>query len=286
MRKLDVADRWRLDADELSGLGLRRHGPASAPELLVVGDSGFRVLTSGLTEHDPRGRSPKLDDQVDRFTTGRSSQWEGVTADGSGRVFILQEHPGHVFVLSLEFGRLDEALQLDVPGRHAEWERSWHEDKNARGEALLLMRGGHVLVFKQRDPVALIEFGPKHDASIDLRGDPFLPADETFAVSDQPLHPVRSWELDAPLESISDVSRVGGQIFILSAKSRCIAALGPLGDDAKPVGLVGEPWALPDDIAQPEGLVVLDEESTPIVAADLPAGDGRDNLFRLTALAR
>jgi len=286
MRKLDVADRWRLDADELSGLGLRRHGPAPEPELLVVGDSGFRVLTSGLTEDDPQGRSPKLDDQVDRFTTGRSSQWEGVTADGSGRVFILQEHPGHVFVVSLDLGRLDEALQLDVPGRHAEWERSWHEDKNARGEALLLMRGGHVLVFKQKDPVALIEFGPKHDAAIDLRGDPFLPTDETFAVSNQPLYPVRSWELDAPLESISDASRVGGQIFVLSAKSRCIAALGPLGDDAKPIGLVGEPWGVPDDIAQPEGLVVLDEECTPIVAADLPAGDARDNLFRLTGLAR
>jgi len=105
-------------------------------------------------------------------------------------------------------------------------------------------------------------------------------------VSNQPLYPVRSWELDAPLESISDASRVGGQLFVLSAKSRCIAALGPLADDARPVGLAGEPWALPDDIAQPEGLVVLDEESTPMVAADLPAGDGRDNLFRLTALAR
>jgi uncharacterized protein YjiK len=142
-----------------------------------------------------------------------------------------------------------------------------------------------VLVFKQKDPVTLIEFGPRDDASMDLRGDPFLPADQTLAVSDQPLHPLRSWELDAPLESISDASRVGGQIFVLSAKSRCIAALGPLGDHAKPVGLVSEPWAVPDEIAQPEGLVVLDEESTPMVAADLPAGDASDNLFLLSRLA-
>ena len=286
MRRLDVADSWRLDADELSGLGLRRHGPAAEPELLAVGDSGFRVLTCGLTEHRAEGRSPKLDDAVDGFTTGRSSQWEGVTADGSGRVFILQEHPGHVFVLAPELGRLDDALELEVPRRHAEWERTWHEDKNARGEALLLMRGWHVLVFKQKDPVALIEFGPQQDPAIDLGGDPFLPADETFAVSDQPLHPLRSWEIDAPLESISDASRVGGQIFVLSAKSRCIAALGALDNDDKPIRLDGEPWALPDDIAQPEGLVVLDEESTPMVAADLAAGDTGDNLFRLTSLAR
>ena len=203
-RRLDVADSWRLDADELSGLGLRRHALAPEPELLAVGDSGFRVLTCALTEHGPRGRSPKLDDEVDRFTTGRSSQWESVTADGSGRVFVLQEHPGHVFVLSPELGRLDEALELDVPGRHAEWERGWHEEKNARGEALLLMRGSHVLVFKQKDPVTLIEFGPQHDAPIDLSGDPFLPGDETFAAPGQPLHPVRSWEVHAPLESISD----------------------------------------------------------------------------------
>jgi uncharacterized protein YjiK len=148
------------------------------------------------------------------------------------------------------------------------------------------MRGRHVLVFKQKDPVTLIERGPRDDPAIDLRGDPFLPADETFVVSDQPLHPLRSWELDAPLESISDTSRVGGQIFVLSAKSRCVAALGPLGNGAKPIGLDGEPWALPDHIAQPEGLVVLDEESTPMVAADLAAGDTGDNLFRLTSLAR
>jgi len=286
MRTLEVADSWRLDADELSGLGFRRHGPAAEPELLAVGDSGFRVLTCGLSEHGPRGRSPKLDDEVERFTTGQSSQWEGATADGSGRVFILQEHPGHVFVVSADLDRLDDALELEVRGHQAEWERSWHEDKNARGEALLLMRGRHVLVFKQKDPVRLIEFGPPDDGSIDVHGDPFLPADQTFAVPEGPLHPVRSWELDAPLESISDASRVGGQIFVLSAKSRCIAALGPLGDDAKPIGLVGEPWGVPDDIAQPEGLVVLDEESTPVVAADLPAGDARDNLFRLTGLAR
>jgi hypothetical protein len=265
---------------------LRRHGPASEPQLLAVGDSGFRVLTCGLTEHGPRGRSPKLDDDVDRFTTGRSSQWEGVTADGSGRVFILQEHPGHVFVLAPELGRLDDAFELEVPGRQAGWERSWHEDKNARGEALLLMRGGHVLVFKQKDPVTVIEFGPERDAPIDVGGDPFLPADETFAVSDLPLHPMRSWELDAPLESISDASRVGGQIFVLSARSRCIAALGPLGQGGEPVRLDGDPWSLPDDVAQPEGLVVLDEESTPMVAADLPAGDARDNFFRLSGLAR
>ena len=286
MRRLDVADSWRLDADELSGLGLRRHGPAAEPELLAVGDSGFHVLTCGLTEQGPQGRSRKLDDAVDGVTTGRSSQWEGVTADGSGRVFILQEHPGHVFVLAPELGRLDDGLALEVSGHRAEWERTWHEDKNARGEALLLMRGRHVLVFKQKDPVTLIEFGPKHDPAIDLRSDPFLPADETFAVPDQPLEPLRSWEMDAPLESISDASRVGGQIFVLSAKSRCIAALGPLGNNGEPVGLVGEPWAVPDVIAQPEGLVVLDEESTPMVAADLAAGDTGDNLFRLTGLAR
>jgi hypothetical protein len=286
MRRLEVTAGWRLDADELSGLGLRRYGPAIEPELLVVGDSGFRVLTCGLTEHGPRRRSPKLDDEVDHFTSGKSSQWEGVTADGSGRAFILQEHPGHVFVLSAELGRVDAALEVDVPGREAGWERSWHEDPNARGEALLLMREGHVLVFKQKDPVALIEFGPEHDAPNDLGDDPFLAADETFAVSDQPLQPVRSWELDAPLESISDASRVGGQIFVLSARSHCIAALGRLGQGGEPVGLDGEPWSLPDGIAQPEGLVVLDEESTPIVASDLPAGDARDNLFRLTSLAR
>src|SRR4051794_36986588 len=121
MCALDVIDSWRLDADELSGLGLRRHGPAAEPELLAVGDSGFRVLTCGLDDRGPRGRSPRLNEAVDRFTDGDSSQWEGVTADGSGRVFVLQEHPGHVFALTPALDDLEEALALEVPGRAAEW---------------------------------------------------------------------------------------------------------------------------------------------------------------------
>jgi hypothetical protein len=189
------------------------------------------VLTCGLAQDAPQGRSPNLDDDVDRFTTGSSSQWEGVTADGSGRVFVLQEHPGHVFVLAPGLGRLDAALELDVPERDGGWEQRWHEDKNARGEALLLMRGGHVLVFKQKDPVALIEFAPNGDAPIAVDDDPFLPANGPFTVSDGALRPVRSWEVDAPLESISDASRVGGRVFVLSAKSRCIAGLRPLRAD-------------------------------------------------------
>jgi hypothetical protein len=286
MRTLDIVDSWRVDADELSGLGLRRLGAAPQPELLGVGDSGFRVLTSGLTKDDPSGRSPRLHHQVNGFTDGDSSQWEGVTADGSGRVFILQEHPGHVFVLAPEFTQLEAALELDVPEREGEWQASWHEDKNARGEALLLMRGGRILVFKQKHPVTLIEFAPGGHEPIAIGDDPFLPAGEPFALSHEALRPVRSWMLDAPLGSVSDASRVGSQVFVVSAKSRCIAALRPLSDGGEPVRLDGETWGLPDEIPQPEGLVVLNDGLTPIVAADLPAGDRGPNLFRLTGLAR
>ena len=143
--ELQIADRWSLALPELSGLSHCRDA-AHAGQLLAVGDGTF-----GLYRGPARSETPpdpvELGALVHDLTSepDESSQWEAVTADASGRVFVLQEYPGHVFVFAPALNALVAALALDVPDEDG-WQHAWVEDENARGEALALLKNGHVLV--------------------------------------------------------------------------------------------------------------------------------------------
>ena len=119
-------------------------------QLLAVGDRTF-----GLYRGPARSGAPpdlvELGALVRDLTleADEGSQWEAVTADASGRVFVLQEHPGHVFVFAPALDALVAALALEVPDEDG-WLHAWVKDENARGEAFALLKNGHVLVVKRR----------------------------------------------------------------------------------------------------------------------------------------
>jgi hypothetical protein len=79
-------------------------------------------------------------------------------------VLLLQEGPSRVLVLSAGLARVEAVVELAVAPGQPGFGREWGADDNARGEGLLLMARGHMLVAKQKDPVCLIEFGPAGDA--------------------------------------------------------------------------------------------------------------------------
>ena len=156
--ELQIADRWSLTLPELSGLSHCRDA-AHAGQLLAVGDRTFglyRGPARSETPPDPVDLGALVRDLTSEPDEG--SQWEAVTADATGRVFVLQEYPGHVFVFAPALDALVAALALDMPDEDG-WQRAWVKDENARGEALALLKNGHVLVVKQKKP-RLIEFGP------------------------------------------------------------------------------------------------------------------------------
>ena len=285
MESLGYSRSWRIPAHELSGLGLRRRRDGGE-EMLAVSNNSFRVLSSDTGPGATISRSRSLDDAVAAHTKGNASEWEGIAADGAGRIFVLQEEPGHVFVFDSAAKHLIQAIALHVPDSGAGWERSWRRHHNARGETLVLLDRGRIPVIKQKDPVVLVEFGPRDDRAPDIR---FLAHGDQFElpVADE-LRPRRTWLLDGAaareLESISDAAVLGDRLFVLSAASRCIAELEPLPAGGGAAGLKREPWTVPDDIEQPEGLVVLPASRRPIVAADLERGDPRDNAFLLDPL--
>jgi hypothetical protein len=54
-----------------------------------------------------------------------------------------------VFAFAPSLDAVTATLALEVADENAPWRRKWLEEKNARGEALLLLRDGRVLIFKK-----------------------------------------------------------------------------------------------------------------------------------------
>ena len=277
--ELQIADRWSLPLPELSGLSHCRDA-AHAGQLLAVGDRTF-----GLYRGPVRSETPP--DPVDldalvrdlRSAPDERSQWEAVTADASGRVFVLQEHPGQVFVFAPALDALVAALALDIPDEDG-WQRAWVEDENARGEAFALLKNGHVLVVKQKKP-RLIEFGPREHEAAGLSPDTLLSPDEAFEIGGRELSPLASWGLgDADAKRFENVSDAAvsdeGALYLVSSKSRRIARVEPAapGDDRATLTDFAD---LPSEIPTAEALTFI-EPGLALVGSDEPAKGGA-NIF-------
>ena len=89
-------------------------------------------------------------------------QVEAVCADGAGRILILQESPPRVELLDWA-ARPSTRIALDIPAGHPLHD-SWVDAESSQGEGAAFMQGGHLLIAKEKDPAAFIEFGPEGDA--------------------------------------------------------------------------------------------------------------------------
>lgn len=293
VKKLEVVEYGDLPMIEISGLGQTR-SPEGDELVLAVADDSFTIVAVDIDE--------LTDDQMEEYAITEydveevigegepryGSQWEAADGDAAGRIFILQESPGKVFVLSPDFEDLLHSIELslDSPaGRDLEWD---HEP-NAQGEGLVLLANGHLLVAKEKDPCLLMEFGPPgaepHGVSPDLtfRIEAEWPLPEGESSTQELL---KAWayteEAAAYLKDVSDLTAgPDGRLYVLSDESSAIIRLqerlGPDDDlcDADAV------WELPEEIVQPEGLVISDD-MIPIVAVD--KGEPEDNIFILEPL--
>jgi hypothetical protein len=276
----------RLDCHELSSLCLGRGG-----ELLGVGDASFRIARGELGPLRGGARSASLRKLVEDRSDERS-QWEGIAVDAVGHVFVLQEHagrdrPSHVFVFPPDLDALVGVVELHVPEGDEHWRRSWRADPNARGEAVLLLGHGHLLVVKQAEPIRLIEFGPPDEQPLglgpaQLAGAPFVSGRPSVVRYE----PLGSWKLEPgdepPLESVNDATVWEDSLYVVSRRSRRVARLR-LESDAL---VVAQSWKLPKAIENPEGLAIL-ADASPVVADDQPKENReRDNVFKLEPLPR
>ena len=165
MAALRLEARTALPLTEISAFALRQ-GEAGT-ELIAVGDDDFGVLCVPLSDDGQLGESKRCDLwrklPMDVVASSDGSQFEGVACDGDGHVLVLQEGPARVLVLSRRLDTLLHTIRLIVDPDEPDFGEKWHDDDNARGEGMVLLRDGHLLIAKQRKPIRLIEFGPAGD---------------------------------------------------------------------------------------------------------------------------
>lgn len=271
--KLGVRDLSDVPLREVSGLAVH------CGQLLAVGDRDPVVFVAALDSWPPRWRGIDL---AGLHLPDGGLQFEAIESAGADSVLILQEHPARILHLDLAGPSLLGAIGLEVPDGHP-LRQSWLGDRSSRGEAMVLNGSGHLVIVKEKNPTAFLEFGPPGDVPTGWRrGTPVTappPGDATWTV-------LATWspapDLAAALPDISDAT-VGpdGALYLVSDQGGAIARLP---DHLPPGGGVlgaAAIWRIAGHPAKAEGLVILGD-GTPVVALDTRAG--RRNLCRLDPL--
>ena len=271
--KLKVRDVADIPLREVSGLA------SIGQRLLAVGDHDPALFSAVLEPWPLRWEGIDLAN-LDLPEGG--VQFEAVAATDEQTVLVLQEQPARVLYIDLSGPRLVGTFLLDVPEGHR-LRQGWLGDRSSRGESLLLAERGHLLVVKEKDPPAILEFGPPGDAPVGwrrgVRPTPPAPGDSRLTV-------LATWWLGERMQSelpdISDAA-VGpdGRMYLLSDQGSAIArlpdVLDPSGGTVEPVAT----WRIAGRPKNAEGLVIL-ADGTPLIGLDTKAP--RDNLIQLDPL--
>jgi hypothetical protein len=186
-------------------------------------------------------------------------QIEAVCADGGGRILLLQETPPSVELIDPEALEAIASIDLVVEGR-GKIARAWSDPKGSRGEGVVLLPGGHLLVAKEKKPAALMEFGPPSSQSRGLVRGGALADGEQWPINKghHRFVALAIWRPDKTLaKTCADFSdlEIGpdGYLYLLSDKSSTIARLDELPAGGGTASLL-EAWRVGDLDGKPEGL--------------------------------
>lgn len=282
---LTIQEATELPLEEISGLCLR--ALSDRRELLAIGDESFVIVAVDLDAGGRAGEARRHDLRaLISAESGKrgGSQWEGIAADGDGRVFVLQENPGMVFVLNAALESLLHVIELRVDDERGP-AGDWLADENSRGEGIVPLANGHLLVVKEKRPRLFVEFGPKGDRAQGVSPALLMPGMVPLPAERRAVYvALQAWTVEGA-DDVVDLSDIAvgpkGGLYLLSDEERCLlrvdAHLPAEGGAARVVAR----WELPKKMKKPEGLVML-EDGSPLVAVD--AAEGRDNLFLLAPI--
>lgn len=216
------------------------------------------------------------------------SQLEAVAVDGGSLVAIMREDPPVVIVADTERSRVVARITLTVPDGSPLDDR-W-DDPSSRGEGFVMLRGGRLLVAKEKRPRALIEFCPPGTAARGVSRDDFLDDDEEWEAPDGDVEfeAAAVWRLTGQAKKtfhdISDMA-VGRDktLWLLSDKSALVGRLAldePLSAAGGKIRSVDAAWRLPADTIKPEGVVALDGRRA-LIAMDTDEKRGNGMIVEL-----
>ena len=264
-----------LPLREVSGISQAYGKHEREVQLLAIGDESPIVIAVNIGPGADGTPLPYDLTMVLSVSPAQPGNWEAVAADGDGRFFILQEDPSTVIILDTDLQQLLHTVDLHIdPGSVIGQE--WLAKPRSRGEGLVLLRNGHLLVIKEKQPKRLLEFGPKGAPAQGISPSTVLRRHEQFpmpvATTRVEFELLKQWKFThAAEEEIGDLSdaAVGpdGRIYLLSDQSRLIARIEErLGLDEEQVGLDAL-WGLDQEMDKPEGLTIT-HNWNPIVAVD------------------
>lgn len=268
---------------EVSGICLRRDLDGRR-FLVAVGDCGAKVASIRLPAGDDGTGDWRIVDLArvpgTRLPT-EDPQLEAVCADGAGRLLLLQETPARVELVDLEASRMLASIRLEIEG-DGELARSWSDPKGSHGEGAVLLPGGHLLVAKEKEPAAIVEFGPRGARSQGFAQGQTLAGGAAWPVAEggqtfvalAVWHPAKA--LRRACADFSDLE-IGpdGRLYLLSDQSAAVARL----DDLPPGGgeaTLAASWKLEDVGGKPEGLS-FSATGQAVIALD--KGKARNNLL-------
>ena len=265
---------------EVSGLTARRTDGGVL--LLALGDDRVAFAVTTVVDGVPGEFEVVTADDVGARPgyEERATQLEALALDGAGRVWVLTEGTSMVGGVDLAARRIVSRFRLET-STVAELHASWSKADASRGEGVLLLRDGHLLVAKEKKPAGLVEFGPRGHAPQGVSPETLLPHDEGWSppADDDDLVALAWWPwAGVGTDDLTDLSDLApdhdGGVWVLSDQGRCLAQLVlPL--------LPGEPVALapalplPKKVRKPEGRAFL---GGGLIAVADDRKDARDNL--------
>ncbi len=270
-----------LPVVEASGVTVRRTDRGAV--VLVVGDRTAEVGASVI------GAGGEFGDwiTIDLATLPGwplppgDSQFEAIAADGGSLVAVMCEDPPLVLVADTDTREFRAEIRLTAPAGSV-LDGQW-DDASSRGEGLVFLRGGRLLVAQEKRPRALIEFGPVGSEPRGLSRDDFLTSGESWEAPSGRVDfvPLSMWKLkSAAKKALGDVSSIGtdtdGNLWLLSDKSQRVGRLSldvPLAPDDADVRDLDEIWDLPEGAEKPEGIAALGDGRV-LVVLDTPSTSG------------
>lgn len=279
-RRLSVLRTDDVPLQEVSGVCLRREAGGDMA-LVAFGDRTSIAAWVELPSDDRGAYEWKTLDlaNVEGSLIPRDDpQVEAVCADGAGRILILQELPPRIELLDWAAQRVVTRIALDIPTGHPLYD-SWIDAEGSQGEGAAFMQNGHLLVAKEKDPAAFIEFGPEGDAPSGFGSETALVGGAPWPTDagDRVFVPLAVWmpsvKLQTACEDFSDLE-VGPdrRLYLLSDKSASIVRVGELVVGDK-VARAEQVWELPLLDGKPEGLA-LTRNGRAIVALDTKRAAG------------
>jgi uncharacterized protein YjiK len=260
-RELRLVEEIDIPVREASGAAITRRDGVT--RVSVIGDRTGRLASATYSDADGFGPWDQSDlaDHPDWQVDDEDSQLEAITYVGDSTVAIMREDPSLITVGDPITGQVTAQITLVVSDAA---QLPW-DDAGSRGEGLVLLSDGRLLVAKEKDPAALIIFAPP-GAPTGLAAADLLDVGTAWDAPEGAVdfEAVAIWPLagDAAdvLDDISGLA-VGPDrsLWLLSDESARLARLAldqPLGTELT-LSDLDEVLEIPDVNGKPEGVAVL-----------------------------